>query len=164
LDDWEQAKLQTLKGVQADMELIPMVKHRKSELEEVKANHGSIESVVRMEKNEVNSNRNFSPQRQRKRKSRVPVSQTTIPAISDLEKDPEAMLGTRVAKYFPDPKTNKIVLFFGTVESIVPNETDETSSDPIFWHVHYDDGDEEDMDIEEIRIHAELFQRGRKSN
>jgi hypothetical protein len=144
-DHWAKEKLDTLKGVQGDMELNPKVKQRKAELEKAKKKNGSIASVVTMVTTAVKTAVTTPVRNDKKRKRVVPATKVKIPNPKD---SPEALIGKRIAKFFEKE------LFFGTVESIVDDDTDET-----WWHIHYDDDDSEDMGAHQVRAGLRLYDK-----
>lgn len=149
-DDWAIDKMETLKGVQAELELIPKVNRRKSELEKAKAKHGSIASVVRTVTNEVSTSITTLTRHERKRKNPFESPKKPKTKIPNPKKDPRAILGKRVAKYFDRN------LFFGTVKNIVDDVVDEDANE-VWWHILYDDDDEEDMDAQQVRTGLKLY-------
>jgi hypothetical protein len=73
--------------------------------------------------------------------------------------NPEKYEKERIAKYFDiggeNGETN-MVLFFGTVTQYVEEEK--------WWHVEYDDGDNEDMSANELMTHLELYEANKTSD
>lgn len=61
---------------------------------------------------------------------------------ADLSIDPSRVINRRVAKYFEGQ------IFFGTVSSYDPREG--------LWQIDYDDGDEEEFDKNELKVHLRL--------
>ncbi|KAG7369685.1 type III pantothenate kinase [Nitzschia inconspicua] len=55
--------------------------------------------------------------------------------------DPKAYLNKRIAKWFEDDE-----LYFGTIDQVSRQDEKET-----WWHVVYDDGDEEELEIRQLR-------------
>jgi hypothetical protein len=69
--------------------------------------------------------------------------------------NPESYEKERIAKYF-EIDENKMALFFGTVTKYVHEEK--------WWHVEYDDGDNEDMSVNELMTHLELYEANKSSD
>lgn len=139
---WAEQKLDTSKEVQADMERNPKVKHRKAELEKAKAKDGSIASVV--------VDVTTGPPNTKKRKK----SESSKTKIPNLKSNPKKLIGNRVAKFFGKE------VFFGTIESLVSVEDNpDDNPDEVWWHIHYDDDDSEDMDQNQVRIALSLYQK-----
>lgn len=55
--------------------------------------------------------------------------------------DAKTYIGKRIAKWFEDDE-----LYFGTVDQVSRQDEKET-----WWHVVYDDGDQEEFDIKQLR-------------
>ena len=66
--------------------------------------------------------------------------------ILDLKFDPKAVVGKRIAKKFHDGKT-----YLGTVSSYAAKLG--------WWKIKYDDGDQEDMDVDELYSALELYMK-----
>lgn len=68
---------------------------------------------------------------------------TSFPEITEnaIQKNPESYIERRVAKYFDTD------LYFGTVTAF---KKAETSDDEDYWHITYDDGDQEDYDLTDM--------------
>lgn len=64
--------------------------------------------------------------------------------------DPEELVNKRVAKWFGDS------LFFGTIEYFDEGEK--------WWHVIYDDDDQEDFDSKQVRTALALYEQNKKSD
>jgi hypothetical protein len=67
--------------------------------------------------------------------------------------DPESFIKKKIAKYFEteDEGGQKVMsLFFGTVIKYVQKTE--------WWHVEYEDGDNEDMSFEELAHHLKLYE------
>ena len=85
-----------------------------------------------------------------KRKSKEAATSTTPKSKKtkeldfdfDLSIDPSRVINRRVAKYFEGQ------IFFGTVSSYDPREG--------LWQIDYDDGDEEEFDKNELKVHLRL--------
>jgi hypothetical protein len=67
------------------------------------------------------------------------VAQTLT--ISDLTKDPQSVVGKRIAKYF-EMGIKELQLFFGTIAEYVQDDGEE------WWHIVYDDDDSEDLEVD----------------
>jgi hypothetical protein len=68
-------------------------------------------------------------------------------------------VGRRVAKYFVVEHDQPEVLFFGTVDKASMERANGT-----FWHVTYDDGDEDDYHIQDIKAGIMLYNRHKKTD
>ena len=128
--DWAKAKREAMISVLADL-----VKHsseissRKDQLDAVRQKEGSLSSLL---------GQPAPAEKRGKKRGR--------PSIDD----PDQFLDKRIAKWFEedDPDNpGKIVnkLYFGTVDYVVRDEEE------ILWHIMYDDDDQEDFDIRQVR-------------
>jgi len=73
----------------------------------------------------------------------------------DLSKDPNSVIGMRIAKFFENPETKAEELYFGTItKRFLPEETVEKLD---FWHVAYDDGDDEDWSAGQVHFGLVLY-------
>ena len=75
-------------------------------------------------------------------------------SVAALQKNPKSYFGHRLAKYFGDE------LYFGTVDGFEPAGGDEDA----LWHVTYDDGDQEDLDAEEMVEHLTLWSKNKSQD
>jgi hypothetical protein len=108
-----------------------MVLSRKEELDAVRQKEGSLSTLLRPP----------APAEKRGKKRGRP---------SINVEDPDKFLDKRIAKWFeeedPDMPENIVnKLYFGTIDYVVRDE------DEILWHVMYDDDDQEDYDIRQVR-------------
>ena len=90
----------------------------------------------------------------RKHKSNAPK-----PNKRFAETYPERYEKERIAKFFEISGENgekDMALFFGTVTKYVPEQK--------WWHVQYDDGDNEDMSVTELLTHLELYETNKSSD
>lgn len=128
------------------MEANKSVRQRKAELDGAYASDGSIVNLLAgpndkttVEEKVANTQVAVSDKEPKAGEKRARAS----PQQSDF-------IGRRVAKYFDE------VLFFGTVDYIHKDEEDDSQ----LWHVHYDDGDEEDFDYDQLKeallLHEEM--------
>lgn len=69
-----------------------------------------------------------------------------------IEADPEAYVGSRVAKYFAEDG-----LFFGTVQAYKPHPLDDDDDNTNLWKIVYDDSDKEEFDVEELADYMRLY-------
>ena len=69
--------------------------------------------------------------------------------------NPEMYEKLRIAKYFQigENGEDNMALFFGTVQKYVQEQK--------WWHVEYDDGDNEDMSVNELMTHLELYEENK---
>jgi hypothetical protein len=65
--------------------------------------------------------------------------------------DPKIFLNKRIAKWFNDDD-----LYFGTIDAISRQDEKET-----WWHVLYDDDDQEDFDIRQVRKALQDYEENR---
>lgn len=77
-------------------------------------------------------------------------AQSTAKKQKQLQPDPKSHLNRRVCKFFGEDETD---LFFGVVTSY--NEKVK------FWHVDYDDGDEEEFDLDDVNKGIDLYARNK---
>jgi hypothetical protein len=73
--------------------------------------------------------------------------------------NPERYENERIAKYFDigsESGEANMSLFFGTVTKYVKEEK--------WWHIEYDDGDNEDMSVNELLTHLELYAANKSSD
>merc|ERR1712025_1388288 len=85
-------------------------------------------------KNTNNGNKNF-------KLSVQCTSPSGSQSSTDSKKDPECYLGKRIGKEFGRD------IFFGKI----------VSYDDELWHVEYDDGDEEDYDINDLKKYQKTY-------
>ncbi len=137
-EDWVGEKREAATRVQANLEgSSDKIRQRKSELDATKAKDGSIEKAVGPEE-----------------ESRPAKRQKSTPRKKAL--DPKKYVGQRIAKYFDAPtddNENNQEIYFGTVERY-------TEEDKL-WHIAYDDGDEEDFDLNDLKVAVHEY-AGRK--
>lgn len=86
----------------------------------------------------------------RKNMASVPKTNKRFAAMN-----PEKYENERIAKYF-DLGDSNMALFYGTVTKYVPEEK--------WWHVEYDDGDNEDMSVNELITHLQLYAENRDND
>jgi hypothetical protein len=79
-----------------------------------------------------------------RRKTTELKKQPTTKTVTIQESNPMKCMGERVAKYFGEK------VYYGTVVGY------DDDAMPVYWHVMYDDDDEEDMELDEL-IHASRF-------
>ena len=72
--------------------------------------------------------------------------------------NPEMYEKMRIAKFFQigENGEDNMALFFGTVTKYVNEQK--------WWHVEYDDGDNEDMSVNELITHLELYEENKSSD
>lgn len=72
--------------------------------------------------------------------------------------NPEMYEKMRIAKFFQigENGEDNMALFFGTVTKYVHEQK--------WWHVEYDDGDNEDMSVNELITHLELYEENKSSD
>ena len=73
--------------------------------------------------------------------------------------NPERYEKERIAKYFDiggESGETNMALFFGTVKKYVKEEN--------WWYVEYDDGDTEDLTVNELMAHLELYEANKSSD
>jgi hypothetical protein len=68
--------------------------------------------------------------------------------------DPKIFLNKRVAKWFNDHE-----LYFGTIDAISRQDEKET-----WWHVLYDDDDQEDFDIRQVRRALQDYEQNKSED
>ena len=134
-EDWVGVKREALTKSQAILEgKNDKIKKRKIELDAAKEKDGSlIKTMCREEEVRPNKRPKSDPKK-----------------ADDI--DPLKFVGQRIAKYFDDPTPedpNHQIIYFGTV--------DRYSKKTSLWHIKYDDDDEEEFDIGEIRTGVLLY-------
>lgn len=72
--------------------------------------------------------------------------------------NPEKYESLRIAKYFQigENGEDKMALYFGTITKYLQEQK--------WWHIEYDDGDNEDMSINELMTHLELYEENKNSD
>jgi hypothetical protein len=80
-----------------------------------------------------------------KKRSRTPKT---------FDGDPKIFLNKRVAKWFNDDD-----LYFGTIDAISRQDENET-----WWHVLYDDDDQEDFDIRQVRRALQDYEQNKSED
>ena len=133
-EDWVGEKREASTKVQANLEeSSDKIRQRKTELDATKAKEGSIEKAIGPEE-EI---------RPAKRQKSTPKKKSY---------DPQKYVGQRIAKYFDAPtdeNEDNQDIFFGTVESY--------SKEDKLWHIAYDDNDEEDFDISDLKVGVQEY-------
>lgn len=81
---------------------------------------------------------------------RAPGVKTAKISVSARKQDPLSYVGKRVAKYFGED------VFFGTVEKYIPPTS---PNDEDLWHIHYDDEDQEDYDLKDLRKNLKIYEK-----
>jgi len=77
-------------------------------------------------------------------------------SAKSASKTGKSWVGKRVAKYFLSAD-NTEDLFFGTCKIYRPKGHDDNESDEDIWYIIYDDGDEEDLDREDMLNALDLY-------
>jgi hypothetical protein len=85
--------------------------------------------------------------------SKRPMQEEGLPASSTKKRkaaekpDPHSFKGRRAAKYFDK------VIFYGTIDGF----TAEVGEEEEFWHITYDDGDDEEYDMQDLKTALTLY-------
>jgi len=138
-EDWAQAKRKASVVVEKDLVQNSLsIQERKKELDSAR----SISSVL-----------GKPPEAEKgKKRSREEISSSVA---KKKQRNPKSFLGHRVAKYFPGAEEgDEEVLYFGTIDYISNHDDDE-----VWWHVQYDDDDQEDWDESDLRRGIKLYAR-----
>jgi hypothetical protein len=80
-------------------------------------------------------------------------------AAVQAKKRKTSFIGKRIAKHFEieDDQGRKVMdLFFGTVKEYVEMDS--------WWHVEYDDGDNEDLSDSELHTHIQLYDENKSAD
>ena len=143
-EDWVGEKREASTKVQVKMERKnSKIQKRKKELDAAKKKDGSIIKTV------------CPPPENEKRGAKRPRPTLT----KKKEDDPKQYVGQRIAKYFDDPtpeNPNQQVIYFGTIDKV--------DKDNSFWHVRYDDDDDEEFDFREIRAGILFYAKNKKDD
>ena len=138
-EDWVREKREASAKVQVSLEVSnDKIKKRKIELDEANMKDGSILNTVFPEKEQ----------------SKVEKRQKSAPKKKEVV--PEKYIGQRIAKYFDDPTEDDPdhqIIYFGIV--------DRYSADSKLWHITYDDDDQEEFDLSELRQSILLHAKNR---
>jgi len=103
----------------------------------------------------------FSRKRGRPKREPIPSNQSDEPEDKQsmkkrkqnisLDGHPSTYIGKKVAKKFGTD------IYYGIVDKCVTSK----NKDPLYWHVEYEDGDEEDLNVKELNKALKLFQAGK---
>jgi hypothetical protein len=135
------------------------VRQRKEELDKAKSRDGTISSVFTSPEKSLAGNAKPKPVEKTRIEKKTTTALTTAKKSDGkrgreaLEqgpksRDPKEFLGRRVAKFFGKD------IFFGTINFI----SSEDKGD-VWWHVLYDDNDEEDLDYRQLKIAILLYEQ-----
>ena len=113
-----------------------VVLERKEVLDRMKESEGSVASILGTP---ATSNKRG------KKRSRPPKA---------FDGDPKMFLNKRVAKWFEDDE-----LYFGTIDKISRQDEKET-----WWHVLYDDNDQEEFDIRQVRRALQDYEENKSAD
>mmetsp|Transcript_47053 Transcript_47053/g.114821 ORF Transcript_47053/g.114821 Transcript_47053/m.114821 type:complete len:429 (+) Transcript_47053:1334-2620(+) len=111
-----------------------------------KITDGESESSTSKNSNNKTDSDSTSPPTVRKSTPIIRGRPSKKAKILDLKYDPKAVVGKRIAKKFHDGET-----YLGTVSSYTPKS--------FWWKIEYDDGDQEDMDVDELYSALELYMK-----
>jgi hypothetical protein len=127
------------------------VRQRKAELDQAKAEEGSVASLLAKPEKTFETIMATASKEEKKKTDGKRGRKVEIPS----HWDPKDFLGRRIAKYFERD------LYFGTVDHIT-NEED--AGEEEWWHILYDDGDEEDLDYLQLKEALILYEEHYKED
>jgi hypothetical protein len=141
------------------------VRQRKEQLDQAKSRDGTIARVfASQEENSGRDARLKSVDKTKIEKTKV-TTITTTAKKKDVKRgrevleqgaksrDPKEFLGRRVAKFFGKD------IFFGTIDFISSLDKGE-----VWWHVLYDDSDQEDLDYKQLKIAILLYEQHERAD
>jgi hypothetical protein len=95
-----------------------------------------------------------------KKRSGTPSNTTGTKKRKKSGLNPSEYLGMRVAKWFNSDDAPELDIFFGTVDEVKTDPSDNKT----WWHVTYDDDDSEDIDLKELKELLKLYEENKKND
>lgn len=157
--EWVGEKKEAMGKVQATLEgKTDAIKKRKIQLDAAKEIEGSIAKMVSRPAKEKEGSIAKMVSSPPKGKQGTKRARST-----PKKKDHSRYVGLRVAKYFDNPTPDRPEnqsIFFGTVDKYYLD----SEEDEMVYHVRYDDSDEEEFDLEELREVILLYDKNKEGD
>jgi hypothetical protein len=129
------------------------VRQRKEELDQAKSRDGTIAGVFAIPEKK-SSERDKPVEKTKIEKKKTPTKKKDSKRGREAlehgpkSRDSKEFLGRRVAKFFGKE------IFFGTIDFI-----SRFDKEKVWWHVLYDDNDQEDMDYRQLKVAILLYEQ-----